>query len=61
MRVRTVVVGTRFTPEEIQLIKELASSRGLSLSGQVREALMLHVVRVGKSIIPRAKNENVAA
>jgi hypothetical protein len=56
MKVRTKVVGARFYPEELELIRELAQSRGLSLSEQVREAVMLHLLRVrGPSVSRSAK------
>jgi hypothetical protein len=55
MKVRTKVVGARFYPEELELIRELAESRGLTLSEQLREAAISYVLRLGKPIAPREK------
>jgi hypothetical protein len=58
---RDRVIATRVSAEELRLVRDLADSRGLSLSEQVREAMLIHVMRVGKSIVPRRKAKGAAA
>ena len=54
MQTRDKVIGTRFHPDELEMVRQLANSRGLTVSEQMREAVMMHVLRLGRSIVPPA-------